>query len=264
MSALDVGLLVGIPLGVTLIAFLAVKSVGWTLSEFKTWQLILACLHLGFAFTMLALTASNEAWIVNVNLQYNVWDVNDIGSCSEESPCSIDLAVENLGNFHTTYLVPFFSIVSGMHHLIAFLSYATTLDGGFYQKAVDEGVNWVRLHRVKYFISSNASQLRWVDYGLSSSMMIVVLDLLFVAPPDLRSLLFAALIQSLVILSGYSSDVARSNNEFNKGLIIFSMASLLYAAFFGMQFAVFGKGTEESDAPAVVYIFVSALLLTCE
>jgi len=149
MSALDVGLLVGIPVGVTAILFGIAKLNGSTLSDFKTWQLILASLHLCFAFTMLGLTASNEAWVVNVNVQYNVWDVNDAGSCSDASPCSIDLAVKNIGEFQTTYLVPFFSIVSGMHHLVAAASYYLTGTGGFYNSAVESGVNWVRQSQIR-------------------------------------------------------------------------------------------------------------------
>jgi hypothetical protein len=38
---------------------------------------------------------------------------------------------------------------------------------------------------------ADAEQVRWLDYAISSSLMIVILDLLFVAPPDLRSLVFA-------------------------------------------------------------------------
>jgi hypothetical protein len=147
MSTLDVGLLIGIPLGVTLACYGLARTNGWTLSDFKMWQLILASLHLTFAITMFILTTMNEAWIVNVNLQYNVWDVNDIGACTEDSPCSIDLAVKNLGDFHTTYIVPFFSIVSGLHHAYAAYSYQKNEDGGSYGNAVKSGVNYVSVSR---------------------------------------------------------------------------------------------------------------------
>jgi len=86
--------------------------------------------------------------------------------------------------------------------------------------------------------------------------MIVVLDILFVAPPDLRTMTFAAFIQVLVILSGYSSDVARASNQFGSALSILGFSSLVYFFFFFLQGYVFGLGVQESDAPAVVNIFV--------
>ena len=142
MSALDVGVLVGIPSGVTLLCVGYAFANEWTLHDFKMWQLILASLHLCFALVMLVLTATNESWVINVNLVYNVWNVNDIGSCNEDSPCSISLASKNIGDFHTTMLVPFFSIVSGLHHLYATLSYASDDKYNEYDKAVKRGINY--------------------------------------------------------------------------------------------------------------------------
>ena len=92
--------------------------------------------------------------------------------------------------------------------------------------------------------------------------MIVVLDILFVAPPDLRSLAFAATIQALVILSGYSSDVARSAQNFSSAFVILVASSTLYFLFFFLQGWVFGEGVQESEAPAVVYIFVVFIAIT--
>jgi hypothetical protein len=143
MSTLDTVLLTVVPAAVTAGAVATAKlKYGWAFSEFKTWQLILACLHLSIAITMYGLTgASNDAWEVVVGLAYNKWDVNDIGACSDETPCYIDLVNEELGTFKTTFLVPFFSVCSGLHHLYA--AYSLGSGDGIYKDLVLSGINVV-------------------------------------------------------------------------------------------------------------------------
>ena len=87
--------------------------------------------------------------------------------------------------------------------------------------------------------------------------MLVVLEILFLAPPDVRMLLFTAFIQIFVIMAGYASDVARSQRMFGHAFSLFGIASAIYTAFFSVQWYLFYKGTSASDAPSVVYIFVS-------
>lgn len=87
--------------------------------------------------------------------------------------------------------------------------------------------------------------------------MLVVLELLFLAPPDIRMLLFTAFIQIFVIIAGYASDVARSQLMFGHAFSLFGIASVIYTAFFSVQWYLFYRGTSASDAPSVVYIFVS-------
>lgn len=141
MSTVDTVLLTVLPTvvagGSTLIARF---KYGWLFSEFKTWQLLLGCLHLSIALTMYGLTgASNDAWEVIVRLAYNKWDVNDIGACSDSSPCYIELESDELGTFKTTFLVPFFSVCSGLHHLYA--AYSLGRGDGVYRSLIVDGIN---------------------------------------------------------------------------------------------------------------------------
>ena len=75
----------------------------------------------------------------------------------QTQPCSIYLENEVLEySLKTTYLVPIYSIISGLHHLIAAISLGMNND--FYRKQIFGGINVVR----------------WLDYALSSSLMLVV------------------------------------------------------------------------------------------
>ena len=127
-------------------------------------------------------------------------------------------------------------MISGLHHMFAAMSLKYNT---FYENQIFGGINIIR----------------WIDYALSSSLMLVVLELLFLSPPDLRMLFFTAFFQILIISMGYASDIARKNKEFSHALGLFGIASTLYIAFYGLQILVFYKGTEASDAPSIVYIF---------
>ena len=87
--------------------------------------------------------------------------------------------------------------------------------------------------------------------------MLVVLEILFLSPPDVRMLAFTAFIQIFIIMAGYASDVARSKRMFDHAFILFGVACAVYTAYFSTQWYLFYKGTSISDAPSVVYIFVS-------
>jgi hypothetical protein len=64
------------------------------------------------------------------------------------------------------------------------------------------------------------------------------------------------IVQALIIVGGYGSDVARVGNLWNHARGIFWAASIMYLFFFATQITVFVKGTTESGAPAVVNLFV--------
>ena len=66
----------------------------------------------------------------------------------------------------------------------------------------------------------------------------------------------AGIVQALIIVGGYGSDVARVGNLWNHARGIFWAASTMYLFFFATQITVFVKGTTESGAPAVVNLFV--------
>ena len=75
----------------------------------------------------------------------------------QTQPCSIYLENEELEYpLKTTYLVPIYSIISGLHHFIAAISLGR--NDGFYKNQIFGGINVVR----------------WLDYALSSSLMLVV------------------------------------------------------------------------------------------
>ena len=205
---------------------------------FRTWNLALAALHLSLASVVLALTVKHDddTWAVDVKMAYNKWDVHELGECREDSPCYIYTETDTIGPLESVYVVPMFSFVSGLHHLVAFLFY------DWYINIVDGGVNWVR----------------WLDYGISSSLMLMVLELLFLSPPDLRLLVFTVMIQVLVILAGYSSDAA----EGTYSKVVFGVATTVYLGFVGLQSYLFSRGMTESGAPSVVYIFVGYIFAT--
>lgn len=145
--------------------------------------------------------------------------------------------------------MPVFSFVSGTHHLYAALSFffnKETSDGAYY-KAVQSGVN----------------VYRWIDYAISSTLMIILLDVLFVAPPDIRTMIFVSLVQIFTIFCGYTSDLLRSKDDSKSAFRIVLVASLLYFVFFFMQGTAFYKGIDASSgAPIVVFLFVFWIFLT--
>lgn len=87
--------------------------------------------------------------------------------------------------------VPFFSLISGLHHLVVVgWSWASReespVSGHPYIDMAKKG-NWVRA----------------IDYFLSSSLMLVVTSILFRSPPDVPTLMLVGAVQGSIILIGY-------------------------------------------------------------
>lgn len=239
MEAYEIASILAFPLGITAIVVGSALYSGWEIKKFETWQLILASLHLTLAITMYVLTGlSSDPWTVPVRMSYNRWEVHELGECSDRRPCYIYTEHDDLGDFKTTFLVPIYSLISGLHHLIA--AYSLRMGQSFYVNQIAGGINLVR----------------WIDYALSSSLMLVILEILFLSPPDVRLLLFTAFIQVFVIMAGYASDIARTTKMWAHAFGIFGLACVIYSGFFSMQWYLFSRGIRSSDAPSVVYIFV--------
>ena len=141
---------------------------------------------------------------------------------------------DTIGPLESVYVVPMFSFVSGLHHLVAFLY-------DWHINIVDGGVNWV--------VAGLWNQLVLDADGAGT---------LFLSPPDLRLLVFTVMIQVLVILAGYSSDAA----EGTYSKVVFGVATTVYLGFVGLQSYLFSRGMTESGAPSVVYIFVGYIFAT--
>lgn len=106
MEDYEIITIISVPLGTTALIFLFASFSGWKIKEFETWQLILASLHLSLAVTMYVLTGvADDPWTVPVELSYNRWEVNDLGDCSKDTPCTIYVETDDIGDFKTTYLV---------------------------------------------------------------------------------------------------------------------------------------------------------------
>ena len=106
MENYEIITIISAPLGLTALVFVAASLSGWSIKSFETWQLILASLHLSLSVTMYILTRIvDDPWTVPVQLSYNRWEVNDLGDCSKDTPCTIYVETEEVGDFKTTYLV---------------------------------------------------------------------------------------------------------------------------------------------------------------
>lgn len=85
--------------------------------------------------------------------------------------------------------VPFFSFISGAHHLFVVGWYSrkgSNKSGHPYIDMAEKG-NWVRA----------------IDYFFSSSLMLVVTSILFRSPPDVPTLMLVGAVQGSIILIGY-------------------------------------------------------------
>ena len=120
--------------------------------HFFNWQLVLAVLHLTAAF-LLAGTATHrdKDWSTQVRVTYNAWASANGTSCADGDGCVIFSVQETLdGNVSLIWATASASIISGLHHLFAFVfkdSYKT--------KCIDTNVNFAR----------------WLDYAGSSAIM---------------------------------------------------------------------------------------------
>lgn len=158
-------------------------------SHYRGWQIVLAILHYAAAISVLAAT-KGSGWAVPVVIRFNIWTSND-GQCTGNGGCTINEFERMLAlPLQTGVLVSSFSWISGSHHAFSAI-------------AGEEYIDSVVKHR-------GVSFLRWIDYSLSASLMLMMDSVLWQAPPTLQQLILTFVSMFLVIVAGYGSEVAWS------------------------------------------------------
>lgn len=205
---------------------------------FSRWSAVLGVLHLVLS-TFVINETLKYPWKTPLEIVYSNWTQEDGSQCSETSPCYIteEKYIVNDG-VNIGLLIPFFSLISGFHHIY------TALWTDTYVKQI-ENLN-------------GANPYRAFDYLFSSSLMIVVAAVLFKAPPDLGFLFTVAGVQAATILVGFCLEIIGRDPHnycfwavFTGIMIVYTFlwASLLMPFYFSVQ-----------GAPSVVILFILYLL----
>ena len=136
---------------------------------------LLAAGHLSVAWGVYIVLITNDGgWKSPVNLGYNKWNKTD------DDTFRIETGREVLSDsFYPGYVLIFCSVFSGLHHV------AAASDSAYFGR-----------------IESGFSGYRWIDYALSAPLMLVVNELLWVAPADVNTLVLLGSVQMLIVLGG--------------------------------------------------------------
>lgn len=197
---------------------------------FRRYQGVLAFLHLASSSVFLYIVSINDwdnDWAVPLEINFNRWERMDTTEnsmdeqCSPRNPCLVTKYVDS--NYYPKLslgaAIASCSYISGLHHLAAFLAPM------WYKSIIQSSVVWPR----------------WLDYAFSSPVMFLVVSILWVAPPDLRDVIYGFCLQFLVILGGYAAEVIHSyNTESRHKWAITAGASSAYLAIWAYLFRVFG------------------------
>ena len=190
--------------------------------SFVVWQHILFTLHMLAAITAASLIANNKSWVIPVELQFNIWRSAN-GTCNADSGgCSIMKLSTNLQRkFDTGWAVPFFSIISGTHHL-----YAATNDR-YLQEVSDK---------------SGVAAARHIDYALSAPLMFCLDGVLWLSPPSLQQMLYSVSFMFMIIVMGYASEVIWSLGRVLEAKVVFFAAFIPFCAIWSLSWIVFDMG----------------------
>lgn len=206
--------------------------------SFAIWNLILGIVHVGLAMFILIETLEYP-WETPLDIEYSKWTQrsgDEDERCSAETPCFINEKEHVVSDgVNIGLLIPFFSFVSGNHHL------------------------WTALNADTY-LKDGANPYRAFDYLISSSLMIVVAAVLFKAPPDLGFLFCAAGVQAATILVGFCLDVASPSHDERCDYFwpIFGCIMIVYAFLWAALLMPFHFSLD--DAPIVVVFFVGYVI----
>ncbi len=235
--------------------------------RFVRWQLLLGVLHVVGSTVVAHTVARHGDWNVPVHITFSSWrNLENITNATSnaavvvENRVPVESRVELRRRLPLGVVVSTFSIFSAANH---FATYATSDT------------------RAERYILEGVNRFRWADYAMSSSLMLMVNSVLFVAPPDLVTLILWFTVQFLVIVGGYGSEVAWAAGNSDDAIAIFLAAAVAYSAVWvapWVQFAVAVSGDDSatpvascfggttspaaSDPPVVVYILLAWLCST--
>ena len=120
-------------------------------------------LHFASASALAGLAQQNESeWEGPVTVTSTVWIHTNTSddTCSPKSPCYLDVQIEKLENtLPVATLAVLFGLISGTGHMLVCLMSVPKVEE-FTKSVTENGKNW----------------LRWADYALSASTMIVELS----------------------------------------------------------------------------------------
>lgn len=131
----------------------------------KIQQGILAFCHLVLATVIISI--ADTSYVVPVRQIFNRWrgagdGCDNLGSCTivqaEIQISGYTTGDNELGGLDLCVLVPFFSFISGAHHLFAFTSLSGFAFNGVYEDAVQSGANYIRA--IDYASSASLSTSR--------------------------------------------------------------------------------------------------------
>ncbi|MEK9527507.1 MAG: hypothetical protein VW491_01255 [Gammaproteobacteria bacterium] len=168
-------------------------------TQFRYWQRALFVLHYVSA-SGLAISLSHYGdWEVPVVMRYNVWrgQSGDRASCA--SGCRIYEYETVVGTLQVGVVVCLFSFVSGAHHFVAGLP-----------PLYDSDVSLLRTIKRLDGSSRGVNVVRWIDYGISASLMLAVNSIMWLSPPTLHQLIHTAAVMAAVVAAGYGSEAAWS------------------------------------------------------
>lgn len=212
--------------------------------RFVRWQWALALIHLSAAAVVGGIVWSGSDWRVPVYMLYNVWQSGDGGSCTADNPCTIQPHRKELAHaLSVGSVVATYSMFSGAHH------------------AVLGAWEWARPGAAVAMLRAGVNPVRHADYALSASLMLMTNAVLFVAPPDVQSLVNWFALQFLVVVCGYGSEVAWAAGHRAHAFWIFAGAVLPYAlawgaTWYGFVVASQHDATLKNDPPVFVWILL--------
>lgn len=205
-------------------------------------------------------------WAIPVHVQYNKWTSSSSSGCSPSEVCTLSekrFTLDRPLSLRTA--IAFFSVISGLHHLIA---------AGF------SSVYWDRC------VLSGFNIFRVIDYTVTSPLMLLVNDVLWTAPPDLGKITSLVAAQALVVVCGAASEYIwsiyfRDSKEVRPTLRLasigfFAVPLAIFAGLWAVLWYVFGVAVRDpgfrvdglldtedvATPPDFVYAFLATLFIT--
>jgi len=239
-------------------------------TRFLYWQRVLCFMHYASAGALAVALAYEGDWEVPVVLRYNVWRGRGDDAESCDGGCRIYEYETIVSTLRVGVLVCMFSVVSGTHHLIAGIGPIAWLGNASLLGTIESSEN-----------ARGVNVVRWLDYGVSASLMLAVNSILWLAPPTVHQIVNTAAVMAAVVAAGYGSEAAWAAGSKGHPIAIFCAACVPFAMTWASTFTQYhasssgpaagdyslrgGRVAEASDAadpPAFVTIILVVLAAT--